>query len=220
MLQDDTASFKDFTDNHIRSNTKFSSAEDLIKNSKPWKFVWNIVEFISCAAFPFLADDISVVLSLGSFGYVAVLVVSSIIRKKYVHKFSGKFGQEINITEFLAFLNGHLKMVSSYFYECGYLSERGEFLTSIGSATSKDFKEAKLYCECGLKRKCLATIFIRPDVRKQNSGKMQYFVGEVHKGFLTDEWAAGFLGHACLIRTAPILQAAMLYYLASGKNEK
>lgn len=219
VLQDDTDSFKDFVDNHVRYNTKFSSAEDLIKNSKPWKFVWNIVGFISCVVIPFSAVDIlSTVLILGGFSYAAVFVVSGIIRKKYANKFSGEFGQEINIAEFLAFLDGHLKMVSPCFHECGYLSERGELLTSIGNVPSKSLKNAKLYCECGAKRKCLATICIKPDVRKQNSGKMQYFVGEAHKGFLTDEWVGGFLGHACLIRTAPILQAAMLYYLKIIQN--
>lgn len=38
VMQDDVDSFKNFVDNHVRSNTKFSSAETLITNSKPWIF--------------------------------------------------------------------------------------------------------------------------------------------------------------------------------------
>lgn len=36
----DINAFKNFVDNHVRTTTKFSSAEDLLKNSKPWRFVW------------------------------------------------------------------------------------------------------------------------------------------------------------------------------------
>lgn len=32
--------FKEFVDNHIQATTKFRSAEDLLKNSKPQMFLW------------------------------------------------------------------------------------------------------------------------------------------------------------------------------------
>lgn len=217
VMQDDAASFKDFVDKHVSANTKFSSAEDLITNSKPWRFAWICVGILSCIGF-LIARVPGVLVFGGFFGYVAVFITSGIIRTKYRHKFSGEFGQEINVNEFLAFLNEHLRMLSPYFSECGYLSERGGLLTSIGNALSKAFNEVELCCECGSKKKSLATICIRPDVREQNSGGMQYFVGAVHKGFLIDGRAAGFLGHSCLIKTAPILQAAMLYYLKNGMS--
>lgn len=217
VMQDDAASFKNFVDNHVRANTKFSSAEDLITNSKPWIFAWIGVGILSCIGL-LVASVPGVLVFGGFFGYVAVFVASGIIRMNYRHKFSGEFEQEINTAEFLTFLNEHLKMLSPYFHECGYLSERGGLLTSIGNEASKALNEVKLCCECGQKKKSLATICIRPDVREQNSGRMQYFVGAVYKGFLIDGRAAGFLGHSCLIRTAPILQAAMMYYLKNIRN--
>lgn len=209
---DEVSNFKKFVDDHVRSNTKFSSVETLIANSKPWVFAWICVGILALIGL-LLAGVLGLLIFGGFFGYVAVFIASGIIRTNYIHKFSGEFEQEINIAEFLEFLDGHLRMLSPYFQECGYLSERGGLLTVLSNAVSKAFKEVKLCCVCGSKKKSLATICIRPDAREQNSGRMQYFVGAVHKGFMIDGRAAGFFGHACLIRTAPILQAAMIYYL-------
>lgn len=212
VIENDADSFKKFVDEYIQANTKFSSAEALITSSKPWVFAWVCVGVLSLIGL-LVASLPGVLIFGGFFGYAAVFITSGIIRMNYTHKFSGEFEQEISSEEFLAFLNEHLKIVSPYFHECGYLSERGGLLTSIGNAASRALNEAKICCECGPKKKSLATICIRPNAREQNTGKMQYFVGAVHKGFLIDGRAAGFLGHACLIRTAPILQAAMMYYL-------
>ena len=64
-----------------------------------------------------------------------------------------------------------------------------------------------------VKEKNLAAIYIRPDDREENSGKMLYAVGAEHGGFMLDSRMSSTFSHACLIRTAPIMQAAMLYYL-------
>ena len=218
-MRDDADSFKKFVDDYIQSNTKFPSAEALITNSKPWRFAWICVGTLSLIGL-LVASLPGLLIFGGFFGYVAVFIASGIIRMNYAHKFSGILEQEISATEFLTFLDEHLKVLSPYFHGCGYLSERGGVLTSIGNAASKALNEVKLCCECGAKKKSLATICIRPDAREQNSGKMQYFVGAVHKGFLIDGRAAGFLGHACLIRTAPILQAAIIYYLKYDKERR
>lgn len=47
---------------------------------------------------------------------------------------------------------------------------------------------------------------------------MQYIVDAVCNGFMFDGRSVGFFGHACLIKTAPILQAAIKYYLKNYKN--
>lgn len=159
------------------------------------------------------------ILIIGGFiGYAVVFIASGVIRKQYRDKFYGEFEQEINIESFLVFLDGHLKTLSSYFHECGYLDQRGGLQTSISNAVAGAFKEVTLACVCGPKKKSLATICIRPDVRDPDSGRKQYIVGAVYRGFLIDGRAAGFLGHACLIRTAPVLQAAMKYYLKHYKD--
>lgn len=80
-------------------------------------------------------------------------------------------------------------------------------------------RENNLCCQFGSKKKSLAIICIRPEVASPNSGRTQYIVGAVHNGFLIDARAAAFLGHTCLIKTAPIIQAVMEYYLKIYKVE-
>ncbi len=216
-IQTDAVIFRNFVDNHVRSKTKFSSAEDLIMNSKPWKFAWICVGI--CALIGLILGINSglviqgILIFGGFFGYAAVYIAGGIIRASYRVDFSGEFEGELNTDEFLAFLNVHLKLISPYFQECGYLSQRGGLLTAIDNAALRITKQVMLCCTCGPKRKNLAVIGIRPDAREENSGKMQYFIRAEHQGFMVDGRISGMLAHSCLIRTAPIMQAALLYYL-------
>lgn len=210
--------FKVFVDNHVRSTTQFQSADDLFQNSKPLTFIW------VCIAIPavgglILGGPVGLLIFGALFGYAAVFITSGIIRGRYSAKFSGKFDGNIDPDEFLLFLNGHLRQLSPYFHNCGYLDQRGGLITTIGTAVSNALKEVNLCCECGSKKKSLATICIRPDGTNPDSGRMQYIVGAIRNGFLIDGRAAGFLGHACLFKTAPIMQATMEYYLKIYKVE-
>lgn len=218
--------FKAFVNSHIQATTQFQSVDDLINNSKPTTFVWFWLGALSLLGLILGAINLGgmvgalmgLLLMGGFIGYAVVFIVSGVIRKQYRDKFYGEFEQEINIEDFLVFLDGHLKTLSPYFHECGYLDQRGGLLTSISNAVADVFKEVTLCCVCGPKKKSLATISIRPHVKNPDSGRKQYIVGAVYRGFLIDGRAAGFLGHACLIRTAPVLQAAMKYYLKHYKN--
>ena len=217
----DKDSFKAFVDSHLQATTQFQSVEELINNSKPMTFAWICFGTLSLLGLILGAINLGgaigalmgVLLLGGFFGYAATFIASGVIRKQYRDKFYGEFNQEINIEDFLVFLDGHLKTLSPYFHECGYLDQRGGLQTSISNAVAGVFKEVTLACVCGPKRKRLATICIRPDVRDPQSGKKQYIVGAVYHGFLIDGRAAGFLGHACLIKTAPIMQTAIKFYL-------
>lgn len=216
-IQMGAVNFRNFVDNHVRSKTKFSSAEDLITNAKPWKFAWICV---GICAFIGLIFGISsgllipaILIFGGFFGYAAVYIAGGIIRTSCRADFSGEFEGEINTDEFLAFLNEHLRMVSPYFQECGYLSNRGGLLTAIDNAVLRAAKQVMLCCVWGPKKKSMAVIGIRPDMREENSGKMQYFVRAERRGFMIDGRMSGMLAHGCLIRTAPIMEAALLYYL-------
>lgn len=216
--------FKMFVDNHVRETTKFQSADDLLKNSKPWGFVWKCVAIPSVIGFILGAgrdpmEWLLIVLVFGGFfGYVAVWIASGIIRTRYRTKFSGEFDHNINTDELILFLNGHLKQVSPYFHEFGYFTQQGGLLTSVENVVSNALKEIILCCEFGPKKKSLATICMKPDMTSTESGQMRYIVDAVRNGFMMDGRAAGFFGHACLIRTAPILQAAMEYYLKNYKE--
>lgn len=222
VIQNDADNFKRFVDNHVRSKTKFSSAEDLITNAKPWKFAWICVGICALIGLILGINSGMVIPAIlvfgGFFGYVATYIVGGIKRASCRADFCGEFEGEINTDEFLAFLNGHLRIVSPYFQECGYLSNRGGLLTAIDNAALRAAKQVMLCCTWGPKKKDLAVIGIRPDMREENSGKMQYFVRAEHRGFMIDGRASGMLAHGCLIRTTPIMEAALLYYLQTEAN--
>lgn len=216
-MTDDSGAFRAFVDNHVRQTTKFQSAEDLISNSKPMGFVW------ICFGVPALAGLVGAglvgLLALGGFfGYCATFIASGIIRTKCRRKFYGEFEGEIDIEGFHAFMDAHLKTLSPYFHECGYLDRRGGLLTMIGNAASRAAQEVTLACVCGPKKKSMATICIRPDITNPASGRKEYFVDATYRGFLIDSRASGFLAHACLIKTAPVLSATMEYYLKNCRG--
>lgn len=214
----DGKDFIQFVDNHVRTTTGFQSAEDLIMNSKPWKFVWICFGIFTLLGIIFVEKSIEglllgILIVGGLFGYAAMYITGAYIRKQYRRKFCGKFEQEINTDDFLLFLNKHLGMVSPYFHKCGYLNQRGGILTAIDKFIAESADQITLCCEFGPKKKHLATIWIRPDLNGLETKRMFYGVGAEYNGFLIDGRESGFRGHACLIKTAPIMQAAMEYYL-------
>jgi len=224
----DENDFKQFVDSHVRMTTKFQSAEDLIMNSKPMLFIWPCIiplAILGMVLASIKMGPIGILAGLlvfgGLFGYAAMFIVSGIIRSKYRAKFSGKVEQKIDPEDFLAFLNEHLRIISPYFHDCGYLDQRGGLLTILSNTLSDAMKEVNLCCECGenekKKKRNLAVICIRPDASNPSSGLTQYFVSATYNGFLIDRGGAGFLTHSCLIKTAPVLQAAIEYYV---KNKK
>lgn len=197
----DREDFKMFVDNHVRETTKFQSADDLLTNSKPWRFIWACIAIPAVIGF-ILGRDMEIpmgwLLGLlifgGVFGYGAVFITSGIIRMNYREKFSGRFDRQINPDEFLLFLNENMRQVSPYFHKFGYLTEEG-LLAAVGEILSDAPNRTKLCCEFGPKKKSLETICIRPDSK---TGQMLYIVDAVRNGFIMDGRAAGFLGHACL----------------------
>lgn len=214
--------FKMFVDNHVRETTKFQSADDLLTNSKPWRFIWPCI-IIPSVMGGLMGKDMDTPMGWlmgllifgGLFGYGAAFIASGIIRMRYREEFCGRFGQNINPEKLLLFLNENMGQVSPYFHEFGYLTEAG-VLAAVDNILSNTSDRIRLCCEFGPRKKSLATICIRPD---SEAGQMLYIVDAERNGFMMDGRAAGLLGHACLIRTAPILQAAMEYYLKNCNEE-
>lgn len=211
--------FKEFVDNHVRTTTKFSSAEDLLNNSKPLRFIW--ICFGVAALVGLIGGPIGVLVIGGFFGYVAAFIASGIIRMRYSSKFSGKFSGKINIEDLLTFLNENLKHIHPNFHEWGYLEQvgfglRGTLLTAVANSAKESLKEISLCAEFGPRKKQLSIIYIRPDVLNPNSGEMEYFFGATKNGI---SWSLTFSRNTCLFKTAPILQAAMEYYLKSNNKK-
>lgn len=212
--------FKAFVDNHVRETTSFQSAEELL-NSKPMNFAWIIFGVLSLLGIALGTVNIGGFVGaleglfvLGVFfGYAAVFIVSGVIRTRYGMKYSGKLDRIIDLDDFGIFLSTHLKFVSPYFHECGYLTERGGLQAIINNKLDKALQRLTLCCVFGDSEAYMATIAFRPDTATPGSNEMWYTVGATRSGFMIDGRGAGFLAHACLIRTAPIMQAAVLYYI-------
>ena len=126
---------------------------------------------------------------------------------------------DINIEELFLFLNEYLKYIHSDFNEWGYLEKSG-VLPLLENIVVDGTKEIRICSEFGLKKKRLIIFYIRPYMTDEKPDEKLYSVDAVKNGFLVDGRAAGFLGHKTLIRTAPILQASMEYYLKSRKQQK
>lgn len=208
--------FKAFVDNHVRTTTKFQSADDLLKNSKPWTFLW------ICLGVSFIIGTV-LVFPIGGlvfliFGYAAAFIASGIIRLRYNGAHSGEFTGDIDINDLFVFLNEHLKHIHPDFHEWGYLTKKG-LLPLLENAIANATEEVRICSEFGPNRKHLAAFYIKPKTVDAKPGEKLYFVDALKNGFLVDGRAAGFLGHGTLIRTAPILQAAMEYYLKIYKLE-
>lgn len=212
----DINDFKKFVDNHVRTTTKFSSAEDLQKKSKPWIFVW-ICFGVATLAGIILAGPIGVLLGL-FFGYAATFITGGIIRSTYRGKFGGEFNGSIDIDDFRSFLDKHLPYISPDFHKWGYLSKKG-LVNVLGNAAERAVQEVHICAEFGVKRKRLVEIWIRPKDINEISGGQRYGVGAEKNGFMLDGRMSGFIAHGTLIRTAPILQAATEYYLKLSNKE-
>jgi hypothetical protein len=153
------------------------------------------------------------------FGYAAAFIASGVIRLRYSGTYSGEFTGDINIDELLLFLNEHLNQIHPNFHEWGYLSKKG-ILPVLENALANATQEVRICSEFGPNRKSLVAFYIKPKTVDAKPGEMLYYVDALKNGFLADGRAAGFLGHGTLIRTAPILQAAMKYYLKSKGDKK
>lgn len=217
----DINNFKNFVDNHVRTTTKFSSAEDLQNKSKPWMFVW-ICFGIAILVFLILGLSNGMVLGgllLGLFfGYVVTFITGGIIRSTYRGKFCGEFNGNIDIDDFRSFLDKYLPYISPDFHKWGYLSKKG-LVNVLGNAAERAVKEVHICAEFGAKRNRLVEIWIRPKDINETSGGQRYGVGAEKNGWLLDGRMSGFIAHGTLIRTAPILQAAMEYYLKLSDKE-
>jgi len=203
--------FRTFVDNHVRTNTRFQSADDLLKNSKPLLFIWPCFCIPAVLGLVF-GDLVGFLLFAVIFGYTAIFIASGIIRSKYRGKFRGEFDGDIDIEKLIAFLNRHLVQLHPYFHDWGYLSKTG-LLSLLENTMANATGEVRICSEFGPKRKSLVTFSIKPKTINAKAGEKLYFVDALKNGFLMDSRAAGFLGHGTLIRTAPILQAAMEYYI-------
>ncbi len=221
-IANDENNFKNFVDNHIKTTTKFQSAKELLEKRVPLKFVW------ICFGIPIILGTLTFNLGILLLGiivaYLAARIACGIIKGRYAFKISGKFNGNIDTDELILFLNKYLEFLHPYFHKWGYLKQefigaglQGAITATAMNLMSESATEINLCTEFGEKKKLFSVINIRPDVLNPNSGQMEYFFSSEYRipGFFKG-W--GFSTYTCLFKTAPILQAAMEYYLKNKRK--
>lgn len=209
--------FKKFVDDHVQKNTKFQTAAELLDSRVQLRFVW-----ICCVGFPLVLALINIALGLFALliGYLTAYLIGAVKKHKYVRELSGKTEGNIDMDELISFLNKYLGHAFPYFHEWGYLQKSGLSVqaivqTSIEEQVSKTLKETRLCTELGEHGRRLSVICIRPSLANPDSGQLDYLLYAVNRiegmSLISHDW--GFAKYRCMLKTCPILQAAMEYYL-------
>lgn len=208
----DKSDFKAFVDNHVRQTTKFQSAEELLDSQVPQKFMW--ICFGIPAVIGFMAGGPLPALLIGLFfGYPAALITDFI--KGFSAKGSvEKINERINSDELIQFLNEHLNYLSLHFHEWGYINYsgfgvRGAVMAhALNSVTASAVRVGTGF---GRKQMCFVEIWIEPDETDSDSNGMKYYFSSA----MRLPWPSKYL---CMVKTVPVLQAAMEYYLKQYKG--
>lgn len=204
--------FKEYVNAHVRKTTEFQSAQELIRNSKPWDFMKKPV--CICALIGLIMGIIE-----GNLGYTFLLgilgagivfcVGPMIVNSKYEKQFSAKINMDsdIDIANLCEFLTKNLCKIDPSFREWSLVENRG-LIPYVENKIANEAKEVTIGCEFGVKRTNLAEITIRnyPENRA-------YHISAGYNGFLLNYQMEPMFARSCLIKTAPILQAAMEYYI-------
>lgn len=206
--------FKEFVDNHVRTNTKFQSAEELLNSRVPQKFMW--ICFGIPAILGLIAGGPLLAVLFGLFfGYPAVLLTdfmkgSNVTVAGPVEKTNGK----IDSDNLVQFLNEQMSYLSPHFHEWGYINYSGFGVRGAATAHTLNSVTAsaiKIGTEFGQKRRCFVVIWIESDGTDSDSGGMKYYFRTSAKS----AWPSKYL---CMVKTVPVLQAVMEYYLKQYKG--
>ena len=225
----DINDFKKFVDNCIQKTTEYQTAEELLKSRVSLRFVW--ICFAIPAIFILMVSLFKGSISIMTtvllmvfvsllFGYLSAYIMALVKKIKLTSKYSAKFEGDIDTDDLITFLNKHLRYLYPYFHEWGHikreaLSVRGAVELTVEDSMRRYMEEINLCTEFGEKQRRLSVISIRPDAENRNPGKMEYYIDVENRiegaSFLSHDM--GFAKYQCLSQVAPILQAAMEYYL-------
>lgn len=201
--------FKTFVNNHVRQTTKFQSAEELLNSHVSQKFMWicfGIPAIIGLVA----AGPVGALLFGLFFGYPTALLTdfmkgSHVNVTGPIEKIDGKIAPD----NLIQFLNEQMRYLSPHFHEWDYINYRGSGVRGAVTAhtlNSITASAAKIGTEFGRKQRCFVVIWIEPDETNPDSGRMKYYFRTSAKSV----WPSKYL---CMVKTVPILQAVMKYYL-------
>jgi hypothetical protein len=201
--------FKEYVDNHVKATTKFQSAEDLLRNAKPLKYLWwNIIPLL---------------------GFIISCYITSYRMKKF--KKSYPFTADVNLNELNHFLTTNLQYLSPAFGEWGQCAD-SMVDKAVGKLASKlrdklKIEEATVHtlqCKFNGEKRSFALVEVKTSsesstykiyVLKKTAWYilvLAFFMPGESGQLLTE---GGFGKYARTCKVHPILTAAVEYYLKS-----
>lgn len=215
--------FKMFINNHIQATTEYQSAEELFNSCVQQKFVWlcfgipiifSIIQLLRSFSLANLIGAVGFTLLIGFIAAYLCDFIFATRAKRQISKNAIKFSENIDTDDLVSFLNRQLGYLSPWFHEWRRIVQSGTGVSSTIAANAineaaERANEITLGTGFGRKPKCLATIYIKNDVTAPNAG---YSIG-ASGGILP-------VKYACVVRAAPVLQAAMEYYLKTSGGKR
>ncbi len=211
--------FRDYINEHVRKTTEFDTAEALLNSKVPQKFLRRyfgaaiILLFILFIKEPSFECLFMLPILFALFVYPIGLLVD------FIFSFRAKGGERktsesIDTDELIDFLNLNLSYLSPYFGQWSYIQMVGYNIKgAMVAAVQNALMGARVGTEFGAKKSCFVEIHISPDHTNSDSGQTVYFFSTSMRLRL---WPARYV---CIVKTVPILQAAMEYYLEVYKSE-
>ena len=203
---DNTDEFRRFMDNQIQATTRYRTADDLLKKSKPLVILWLLFAVITVL---FAIQEFPVGLLVGLLlGYGAAYIAGRIMYAiQYKKHCTGQLRNDIDLNDLVVFLNTTLGNLSPKFGEWGFVGQGSAGETMIG------FKYTK-------STHAIVTFRKNPDGNMHyaisaRKGNVTYYVVISLQGLSASKTDAGFGRLACLYKTAPIISAALKYYNSS-----
>lgn len=214
----DNSGFKAFVDNHIQKVTDFQSAEELLGSKVSLRFLWICLGVAALLGLITLNPILLLFFLL--LGYAAARVICGVKKGRCAFRYQGKMEGEIDTDDLIRFMNTHLGYLQPYFHEWGYikreaLSVRGAVQEAAADAIRASTQEIGICTPFGEEQRRMAVLIIRADPTDRDSGKREYFTDAENRlegaSFLSHDM--GFQKYKCVVKAAPILQAAMEYYV-------
>lgn len=211
--------FKVYVDNHIRNTTKFCSVQELLNSRVSTKFIWICFGIPALSIFTvnnFPQDLILVLVFIVLFGYPAALLTDHIKSSVFLSKnFKAKeIDVEIDIDDLIDFLDEYLNYLNPYFHTWKYIQHgaigRGiiNIIISLIIALLMNKVDSwfgeRIGTEFGKNKSCF--VIIRMSWFNSDTKKSSYRFG-------TDMRTSAISRYVCAVKTAPVLDAAMKYYL-------
>lgn len=205
--------FKEFVNTHVKKKTEFESAEALLDSKVSQKFlgislgVPAILLFLSFIVNgPNLERFFGLIIIFIFFAY-PIAILADYIFSLRVTGGNHKTDKSIDVDDLILFLNRNLSYLSPYFNEWNYMKTVGYGLRGVITAGVQNaLQGTRIGTGFGHRQSCFIEIHISPDNLNPDSGHTVYFFSPENKTI----WSARY---SCMTKAAPILQAAMEYYL-------